>query len=89
MLTDLTALRLIHDYLSLRKQRTRVNYSYSEWLAVMFGVTQGSVLGLLLFNIFLADLFLIHSDIDTANFADDNTPYLSAENVEDAIKSLE
>ena len=55
----------------------------------MFGVTQGSVLGLLLFNIFLADLFLIHSDIDTANFADDNTPYLSAENVEDAIKSLE
>ena len=89
MLTDLTALRLIHDYLSLRKQRTRVNYSYSEWLAVMFGVTQGSVLGLLLFNIFLADLFLIHSDTDTANFADDNTPYLSAENVEDAIKSLE
>ena len=89
MLTDLTALRLIHDYLSLRKQRTRVNYSYSEWLAVMFGVTQGSILGLLLFNIFLADLFLIHSDIDTANFADDNTPYLSAENVEDAIKSLE
>ena len=89
MLTDLTALRLIHDYLSLRKQRTRVNYSYSEWLAVMFGVTQGSVLGLLLFNIFLADLFLIHSDIDIANFADDNTVYLSAENVEDAIKSLE
>ena len=89
MLTDLTALRLIHDYLSLRKQRTRVNYSYSEWLAVMFGVTQGSILGLLLFNIFLADLFLILSDIDTANFADDNTPYLSAENVEDAIKSLE
>ena len=89
MLTDLTALRLIHDYLSLRKQRTRVNYSYSEWLAVMFGETQGSILGLLLFNIFLADLFLIHSDTDTANFADDNTPYLSAENVEDAIKSLE
>ena len=89
MLTDLTALRMIHDYLSLRKQRTRVNYSYSEWLAVMFGVTQGSILGLLLFNIFLADLFLIHSDIDIANFADDNTPYLSAKNVEDVIESLE
>ena len=73
----LPALRLIHDYLSHRKQRTRVNNSYSEWLAVMFGVPQGS------------DLLLIDSDIDNANFADDNTPYLSAKNVEDVIESIE
>ena len=38
---------------------------------------------------FLADLFLIHSDIDVANFADDNVPHLSAKNVEDVIESLE
>ena len=38
---------------------------------------------------FLADLFLIHSDIDIANFGDENTPYISAENVEDVIESLE
>ena len=37
---SLLALRLIHDYLSHRKQRTRVNNSYSEWLAVMFWVPQ-------------------------------------------------
>ena len=37
---SLPALTLIHDYdyLSHRKQRTRVNNSYSKWLAVMFGV---------------------------------------------------
>ena len=86
---SLPALRLIHDYLSHRKQKTRVNDSYSEWLAVMFGLRQGSILGPLLFNIFLVDLFCIHSDIDIANFADDNTPYLSAKNVEDVIESLE
>ena len=79
---SLPALRLLHDYLSHRKLRTRVNNSYSEWLAVMFGLPQCSILGPLLFNIFLADLFLIHSDIDIANFADDNTPYLSAKNAD-------
>ena len=50
---------------------------------------QGSILGQLLLNIFLANFFLIHSDIDITNFADDNTPYLSAKNVEDVIESLE
>ena len=69
--------------------RTRISNSYSEWFAVMFGVPQGSILGPLLFNIFWADLFLMHSDIVIANFADDNTPYLFAKNVEDVIESLE
>ena len=54
----------------------------------MFGVPGGSILGPLVFNIFLADLFLIPSDIDIANFADDNTPYLSAKNVEHVVESL-
>ena len=48
---------------------------------------QGSILGPLLFNIFLADFFFIHSDI--GKFADDNAPYLSAKNVEDVIQFLE
>ena len=39
-------------------------------------------------QLFLADLFLIHSGIDIVNFANDNRPYLSAKNV-DIIESLE
>ena len=42
-----------------------------------------------LFNIFLADLFLIHNDTDIAKFGDDNTPYISVKNGEDVMESLE
>ena len=61
--------RLIHDYLSNRKQRTKINCSYNEWLEIVFGVPQGSILGSLLFNIHLADLFLIMDDINITNYA--------------------
>ena len=75
---SLPALRLIHDYLLNRKQRTRINNSYSTWVEIVFGVPQGSILGPLLFNIFPTDLFFIANSMDIANYADDNTPYAPA-----------
>ena len=56
---------------------------------MVFGVTQGSILRPLLFNIFLAGLFFIVSNINNISYADDNTSYIAADNTDDLIKSLE
>ena len=56
-------------------------------METVFGVTQGSILGPLLYNIILADLFFIMSNIDTASYADDNTSNIVADNIDDLIKS--
>ena len=86
---SLPALRLINDCLSNRRQRTRIGNSFSDWFEVILGVPQRSILGPLLYNIFLADLFLVLKDVDIANFADDNTSFTSANNIDDLTDSLE
>ena len=82
-------MKLVHDYFSDRKQKTRVSNSYSTWFEILFGVPQGSIFGLFLFNKLLADLFFILNKIDIANYTDDNTPYTSSKDVHGLIKSLE
>ena len=83
MLVDLVFLHfnLIQNYLANRKQRTEINDSYSPWSDILFGVSQVSLLGPLLFNIFLSDLFLIVNDVNITSYADDNTLYDSCDTV--------
>ena len=52
---NLTALNLIHNYLTKRKQKAEINHSYSSWEGILFGVPQGSTLGPIILKIFLSD----------------------------------
>ena len=85
----LPALRLIHDYLSNRKQRTKIDDNYSSWSEILLSVPQGSILGPLLFNTLLPDLFFVVKDIDIASYANDSTPFIVENNIDHVITSLE
>ena len=54
---QIDALRLVFDYLSNRKQRVKLNKTFSSWKDLEYGVPQRSIFGQLLFSIHLCDLF--------------------------------
>ena len=85
---SLPALRMVQSYLSNRKQRTKINSEFSPWEEILFGVPQGSILGPLLFNIFLCDLFFIMNDVEFASYADGNTPFFVGDDLNYVILKL-
>ena len=85
---DKNSLYFINSYLKGRKQRTKINSFYSAFAEILFGVPQGSIFGPLFFNIYICDLFLENSDIDIANYADDNTPYPCPSDLDSVIFKL-
>ena len=78
LLTDLSK---AFDHLNNRKQRVKINSSFSSFQNIISGVPQGSIMGRLLFNIFLTNIF-IFCPTEIASYVDDNTPYAT----EDCLK---
>ena len=86
---DESSLNFVHTYLIDRKQRTKVNNEFSSWATSDAGVPQGSILGPLLFNIYMNDIFWFTPEVNIANYADDSTPYATSNDIETLLDILQ
>ena len=80
-------LNIITDFLSFRKQRVVLNGQASPWVSIEAGVPQGSILGPLLFLIYINDL---SDDLSTTAklFADDTSLFSIVQNVNTSASHL-
>ena len=63
----------LYSYLRRRKQNVKIDDILSTFQSLISGVSQGSILGPILFNLFLNDLLTTPENSEIYNFAEDNT----------------
>ena len=67
----------------------KINDSFSSWSEILGGVPQESILGSLLFNIFICDTFYFMVNFETVNCADDSTPFSAKIDGRSVVDELE
>ena len=72
---DYQSLRIMENFLSNRQQRTKINNAFNRYSEIIYVVLQRSILGHLLFNIYICDIFFDIIKFDITSYVDDNTPY--------------
>ena len=82
-------MKLIQQYITNRKQSVKVGNKYSSWNEIFYDIPKGSLLGPLLFNIFLCGLFYFLEGVVVASYADDTTPYSANKTNDLVIKERE
>ena len=75
LIVKLEAYGFSYEALKVRKHRAKVNNSFSDFIDLLLVAPQGSILGPLLFNIYICDLFLFVEEDNVISYADDTTPY--------------
>ena len=85
---SINTLVFIYSYLKRRKQNVKINNIESLLKILVSGVPQGSMLGSILFNLFINNLFLFIDKANLANFADDNTIYAISKDITSLLEIL-
>ena len=76
------------SYRNQRMQRVKISNCRSSWKILNNGVPQGSILGHLLFNVCMNDMFLFMERCNLYNYADDNSIMNSSSDIETVILNM-
>ena len=95
-----TSLKVIISYLKNRTQTTKVGSSFSELLNIIYSILLGSILGPLLFIIYIyiyyifiyiynvCDLFIVNKDVKLFSYGEDTISFITGMSFEQIIPEL-